>query len=219
MALPAEPTLDHLVYGVTDLPAAVERIADATGVAPVEGGRHLGRGTRNFLAGFTPTAYLEIIALDAEHPAAAGTAVPFGVDRLREDRLIAWAVHPSGAAAAAAESRRLGADHGDLRGMSRLATSGATLDWRLALAEPDAAGALPWGGVAPFIIDWGATRHPAADLPRLRLAGFMLVTPDVTALRQLLGAVGATSDPPPSMVAGPAGLRAIIAGPRGELEL
>lgn len=31
--------IDHLVYGVLDLEEAVDRIADATGVKPVEGGR------------------------------------------------------------------------------------------------------------------------------------------------------------------------------------
>ncbi|MCW2948693.1 MAG: hypothetical protein JWR24_5410 [Actinoallomurus sp.] len=33
-------TLDHLVYATPDLDASVQRIAELTGVRPVEGGRH-----------------------------------------------------------------------------------------------------------------------------------------------------------------------------------
>ncbi len=216
---PAPATLDHLVYGVTDLLGAVEYIAAVTGVRPVEGGRHVGLGTRNYLLGLTPTAYLEVIALDPDHPAPAGTPVPFGLDRLAHDRLITWAVHPQDAAAAADASRRLGADHGELEEMSRLTTAGATLRWRLALADPDGVGALPWGGLAPFVIDWGGTPHPAAGLPRAGLESLTLTTPDVPSLTRLLGALGAGSEPPLRVVEGPAALHAVLAGPGGRLEL
>ena len=41
--------IDHLVYAVPDLAAAVADIEERTGVAPVPGGAHVGRGTYNAL--------------------------------------------------------------------------------------------------------------------------------------------------------------------------
>lgn len=219
MARVSTPTLDHLVYGVTDLQAAVERVAAATGVRPVEGGRHLGRSTRNYLLGLTATAYLEIIGLDEENPPGPGVRVPFGLDHLTRDRLITWAIHPADAAAVAVESARLGADHGALETMSRLTTSGETLTWRLALAQPDATGQLQWDGLAPFIIDWGSTRHPATHLPQVRLESFTLTFPDAARLRALLDGLGATSGPPLTLNQGAPALNSRISGPAGTLEL
>ena len=48
--------------------------------------------------------------------------------------------------------------------MSRRTSTGDLLAWRLAMAEP-----APFGGVLPFVIDWGSTVHPARnpDLPQL----------------------------------------------------
>ncbi|MEO6958243.1 MAG: VOC family protein, partial [Antricoccus sp.] len=66
--------IDHLVWGVRDLSAALISFEDALGVKPAEGGRHIGRGTRNYLVALTHTAYLEIIALDEENPTPEGTA-------------------------------------------------------------------------------------------------------------------------------------------------
>lgn len=37
--------LDHLVYAAPDLAAAVEDVARLTGVRPVPGGSHVGKGT------------------------------------------------------------------------------------------------------------------------------------------------------------------------------
>ena len=46
------------------------------------------------LVGLGPTAYLEIIGLDPEHPADPGNGPPFGVADLTAPRLLTWAVHP-----------------------------------------------------------------------------------------------------------------------------
>jgi hypothetical protein len=43
--------LDHLVLATPRLSETVETVARLTGLQPVEGGRHPGRGTRNHLLG------------------------------------------------------------------------------------------------------------------------------------------------------------------------
>ncbi|PRZ41227.1 glyoxalase-like protein [Antricoccus suffuscus] len=202
--------IDHLVYGVLDLKAAVDRIADATGVRPVEGGRHVGRGTRNYLLGLSPTSYLEVIALDRENPVAEGKRVSFGLDVLDQDRLITWAIHPTDAGAALKASRQYGADHGDLFAMSRVDAKGNELSWRLASAD-----AAPYDGLAPFIIDWGTSPHPAGGVPAARLETLTLSSPAHEQVTELLRALGVQI----TVGDGPAGLHATLRGPAGTVEI
>lgn len=150
---PTDALLDHLVYAVPDLAAAVPAFTAATGVEPAPGGRHLGRGTRNYLVGLGPTAYLEIIGPDLEHPADAGVQVPFGLDALTTPRLVTWAVHPVDITTAVAAAAAAGADLGPILPMSRRTPAGDLLEWRL--TAPDLA---PFDGVTPFLIDWGTPR-------------------------------------------------------------
>ena len=78
--------LDHLAFATSDLAATIAWFAEATGVQPVEGGRHDGRGTRNYLVGLGPTAYLEIIGPDLERPATGAGAVR----RRRRSKVSGW---------------------------------------------------------------------------------------------------------------------------------
>ena len=108
---PVDPTLDHLVYAVPDLDDGARAFAAATGVTPVEGRRHLGRGTRNVLVGFGDKSYLEIVGPDPDNPADPGVTTPFGVATLKRPRLVTWAVHPADLERAASASASAGADH------------------------------------------------------------------------------------------------------------
>ena len=203
-----EPLLDHLVYAVPDLAAAVDDLERRTGLRPAAGGRHLGLGTRNFLLRLGPAAYLEIIGLDVEHPPAPGVAVPFAVDRIAAPRLLTWAVHPVDLDAAVAGFAAAGADLGVPRAMSRRTPAGALLEWRLATALP-----LPFGGVVPFLIDWGSTAHPASDpaLPTATLVSLTGHHPDRAAVSRVLDGAGLTL----AVEAGPAALTATLDTPRG----
>ena len=207
-----EPLLDHLVYAAIDPAATVDRFASALGVTPAEGGRHLGRGTRNYLLGLTDSAYLEIIGLDVEHPADPGAQVPFGVDQVTEDGLLTFAIHPADIDAAVSTSSTHGADHGPAAAMSRRTATGDLISWRIASAVP-----LPYDGLAPFVIDWGSTPHPAlSGLPRVELASFSVTTPDPQPVRALYGALGlavSVSTAPRSS------LSAVVIGPGGTLTL
>ncbi|GAA1278996.1 VOC family protein [Pseudonocardia aurantiaca] len=207
---PVEPSLDHLVYAVPDLDAATRAFRAATGVDPAPGGRHLGRGTRNVLVGLRTTSYLEIIGPDPENPADPGVAMPFGLDTLDEPRLVTWAVHPADLAAAASASAGAGADLGEIWPLSRRTPDGVLLEWRLASAHP-----APLDGVTPFLIDWGATPHPAPALPRLTLRGLSATHPDPDAVAAVLRAL----DVQLAVEPGPPSLAALIDTPRGLLVL
>ena len=205
-------TIDHLVYGVRDLQQAVEDIAQRIGVTPSEGGRHVGRGTRNYLLALSPTSYLEIIGLDPENPVAEDQPVPFGIDRLTADRLITWAIHPHDIDHALVAARRHGADHGKLHPMSRVDAGGNELRWTLAFGDP-----LPLAGLAPFLIDWGDSPHPAASgIAQANLTGIQITAPNPDKISALLrdmnlNIVATPGDEP--------ALHAEISGPKGTITL
>lgn len=176
--------LDHLVYAAPDLDATVERIAERTGVRPVEGGPHVGLGTRNFLLGLGGRGYLEIVGPDPAQSEPLGPR-PFGVDDLAGPALVGWAVATGDIDAAVARARAAGIDLDDPYGMSRRRPDGVLLTWRLTPPLP---------GVRPFLIDWGDADHPADALPVVPLRSFVITHPDPRALRTELAALGAAPD-------------------------
>ena len=159
------------------------------------GGRHESKGTRNYLVGLGGSAYLEIIGPD---PEAVRPPTWFGVAGITEPRLVTWAIRPTDFDATVASARAAGYDVGEVESMSRRTTDGTVLAWRLTLRNP-----LAHGGIVPFLIDWGTTRHPAsAGLPEVELVSFHAEHPDVAAVDRDLAAVGAHLDTRPGMSAG-----------------
>lgn len=153
-----EPTLDHLVYATPDLEDTVERLGARLGVSPAPGGSHPGLGTRNALLSLGSECYLEIIGPDPDQPDPGGER-PFGIDRLKEPRLVTWAVHGADLDRRLSELAELDL-RGDFVSMSRQTPDGRRLEWRLALAMDERA-----GGTIPFLIDWGSTPSPALETP------------------------------------------------------
>jgi len=181
-----EELLDHLVYATPDLYGTVRELAGLLGAEPVEGGRHVGLGTRNYLLGLGGRRYLEIIGPDPGRP-DPGSARPFGLDLLPGPRLVTWAIHPADLDATVARARERGYEPGDVHPMSRRTPEGELLEWRLT-SSPDDTG----DGLVPFLIDWGSTAHPAErGLPVVELTSLTAFHPDPVTVAGYLAAVDA----------------------------
>jgi len=171
--------LDHLVFAGPDLAATVDLVTELTGVVPAPGGRHLGRGTANYLADLGTGAYLEIIGPDPAQPDPRHPR-PFDIDSLTEPALVSWALRTTDLDATIATARANGYDPGDPREMSRDTTDGERLRWRL--TTPD--------DLTPFLIDWGETPHPTTrGLPSLPLLNLSATHPDPQALAAVTNAL------------------------------
>jgi hypothetical protein len=203
--------LDHLVLATPDVD---DTAADLAGrhLHTLEGGPHVGVGTRNRLAGIGPGRYLEVVGPDPaqDEPDAPR---PFRIDTLTAPALVTWAVRVDDLDAALDAARAAGHDPGPARDMSRRRPDGTLLAWRLAFPPDDA------GGVLPFLIDWGATRHPSSDLPvPASLRTLRLAHPDPERVTALLDAVGAGGEA--EVVAGESpSLQAVLDLPGGPLVL
>ncbi|MFW5420790.1 VOC family protein [Nocardiopsis sp. CNT-189] len=209
LPFPDGAELDHIVYAVPDLEAAARRFAQETGVEPAPGGAHPGRGTRNLLVGLGGRAYLEIIGPDPEQE-DPGRPRPFGIDGLPGPGAVTWAVRTPDLDGAVRRARAAGHNPGEVLPMSRRMPGGALLEWRL--TDPDAVRP----GAVPFLIDWGASPHPAdSGLPEVRPVAATLHHPDPGAAEGPLAALGL----PVPVRPGPPGLSVAVEGPGGRLSL
>jgi hypothetical protein len=203
--------VDHLVYATPDLNRGVEEIEKILGVRATPGGQHPGRGTRNALITLGPAIYLEIIAPDPEQPPPK-TPRPFGIDGLKESRLVAWAAKGSDLGRLKDEAARKGARLGEVMSGSRRRTDGVLLSWRY--TDPQTVLA---DGLVPFFIDWGQAPHPARTAAQgASLIALRAEHPDAQRVQRLLNELGL--DLPVQTGATPA-LVAIIDSPRGRVEL
>jgi len=203
--------VDHLVYATPDLNRGVEEIEKILGVRATPGGQHPGRGTRNALITLGPAIYLEIIAPDPEQPPPK-TPRPFGIDGLKESRLVAWAAKGSDLERLRDEAARKGGRLGEVMSGSRRRTDGVLLSWRY--TDPQTVLA---DGLVPFFIDWGQSPHPARTAAQgAALIALRAEHPEAQRVQRLLNELGL--DLPVQTGAAPA-LVATIDSPRGRVEL
>lgn len=203
--------VDHLVYATPDLNRGIEEIEKLLGVRAVAGGQHPGRGTRNALIALGPAAYLEIIAPDPEQPPPENPR-PFGVDGLKESRLVAWFVKGHDLKRLRDEAVSKGVPLGEVRSGSRKRPDGDQLMWQF--TDPSV---LVADGLVPLFIDWGNSSHPAQTAAKgATLVSLRAEHPDVQGVLKMLRHLGI--DLPVKRSNSPA-LVAVIEGPRGRVEL
>jgi hypothetical protein len=177
-----EVHVDHLILGARDLDEGIRRFEERTGVRPLVGGEHPGRGTRNALVSLGPGLYIEILAPQANAPDSGRVAelraltdlVPHG-----------WAVFVGDVDAARRRLADAGLGLSEIQPGSRARPDGSRLQWKtFEIEKPKIAG-------IPFFIRWGeGTTHPSQDSPGgCRLQRLRAVTPDGDAMRRALAAL------------------------------
>lgn len=195
--------VDHLVYAGPDLDALVERFVERTGVRPVAGGAHPGKGTRNALVSLGD-CYLELIGIDHDQPEPEAPR-PFGVGTFDEPCLVTFAARSSGTETLeelVAASRAAGWDPGDPTPLSRETPDGTELHWRNTWPRNDHDGSFP------FLIDWGTTPMPSTTAPGgVSLVGLATGTADPVAVRRVYDALDLEVD----VRTGTSGLTATLA--------
>jgi hypothetical protein len=166
--------LDHLVLAAQTLQEGVEYVQDVLEVAlSPAGGPHPLMGTHNRLLNLGNGAYLEIIAIDPEAP-APGHPRWFALDGFAgAPRLLTWVARTG----ALERYASLGL------GLVTRASRG-DLEWLITLP---ADGRLHWGGLVPYLIQWGS-RHPTETLPDAgcRLGELVLRHPEPQAVDKVL---------------------------------
>lgn len=147
--------IDHVILGVDDLERGITEFATRTGVKPIKGGVHPGRGTQNALVSLGNGRYVEIMAPSHEAGTTGGprtaysTLTPTG-----------WALHTDNVGAVVATLRGAAFKVSNVEPGARIRPDGVKLAWQT--ADVNGAGLED----APFFIQWGVdTPHPSSDAP------------------------------------------------------
>ncbi len=189
--------LDHIILSTGNLAQGTAEFARRTGVMPVFGGQHPGRGTQNALASLGAGLYLEILAPISGRPdPGSGALTPSG-----------WAIHTRDLAALIRRVRTAGFSISDPVPGSRLKPDSTLLRWQTANLRERLE-------FAPFFIEWASgTPHPSSTSPGgCRLTAFTLTAQDTTWLHGLFEALGHHGS---LRVGAPGRLSVTLACPRG----
>jgi len=176
--------LDHIILGVPELDAGIDAFRAATGVTPVRGGRHPGRGTENALVALGDGTYLELIApVPGEAPDSEFLTF---LRQLARPTPVGWALRVKDAAAARERLSRDGYAVTAVNAGSRLTPSGEKLEWdtfELTQFQTPA---------APFFIAWrDMSKHPSRSAPSgCTIARFDLADPAAATLSAALRHAG-----------------------------
>lgn len=176
------PKLDHIMLGAPDLDRAIAAFKTATGVAPVKGGQHPGRGTQNALVSLGNGTYLEIIAPTHERTSDELASMLQKLDGLTP---VGWALHVSDAASTRDALAKAGVTVTPLQPGSRITPAGERLAWTTFDVEGFEA--------APFFIQWDRqTRHPSTTSPGgCTIETFSVADPAGADLLRALRSIGA----------------------------
>ena len=203
-------TIDHIVYAVFDLDRAIADFTQQLGIAPVFGGRHEGRGTKNALLNLGKGCYLELISIDEWN---TNIAPPrwMGLDVLEKPQITRWCLKSDDLAKDQAILRAYDPTMGEQWNGQRQTASGELLAWEMLLPLPE-----PEVEVMPFMVDWGASAfHPTERLPQsCTLLKLELTHPKPGQVKPYLERLGVELA---IRVGEKAGIRALIESPAGEV--
>lgn len=178
-------SIDHIVYCVNDLNAAISDLESRLGIAPTYGGRHMTQGTHNAILDLSENCYLEILAVDKENKTISHNRW-MGIDLVQRPMITRWALKSKDLISDQQYLQSVDSNLGQIVEGSRKTPVGNQLAWRmlLPLAEPVVE-------ILPFMVDWSSSdTHPTQNLPKgCTLKSFALRTPDTSRVHTTLSSI------------------------------
>jgi len=154
-------TIDHIVYTVINLEAAIDEFEKLSGVRPVFGGYHTTKGTKNAIVNLGGECYLEILAIDERNT----SIVPprwMGVDLVKSPQITRWSLKSDDLQQDREILQKYKPEMGVIQGGQRQTSTGDMLTWEMILPL-----AQPLVESVPFMTDWqNSTVHPTLHLPQ-----------------------------------------------------
>ena len=184
------PVIDHFLLYCDNLEQAIDKVENLTGIRPVIGGKHIGRGTHNAvisLAGENPDdhttnfppIYLELIAKDPDQIEFRNKDPTFSF--FKPSTLNGKVVHWAAVTPPSRLSEFVNRANDDVAWrtnswpalqkpfqMHRTTPDMQTIQWTISL--PSSRKPLPGDGLLPFLLDWEDTialgTHPGQTSPK-----------------------------------------------------
>ncbi|MFK7935194.1 MAG: VOC family protein [Saprospiraceae bacterium] len=151
--------IDHIVYSVPDLEAAIIDLEKRLGVPIQSGGRHLNKGTKNAVLNLGNSCYLEILAADESNTDIAPPRW-MGVDLIDQAQMTRWCIKSDDLNKDGQILQNINPALGQQWNGERQLQNGDFLRWKMNLPL-----ATPAVDVLPFMCDWSNTAvHPTEQL-------------------------------------------------------
>lgn len=176
--------IDHLILGINNLERGMKDFEEITGVRPVFGGVHPGRGTQNALVSLGEGVYLEIIAPDPKQ--SVDSAMVKELKPVMTLTPVGWAVGTDDMFALQAKLQAREIRHGAAMPGSRALPDGSRLQWSTTNIT------LPQHNWLPFFIRWNdPAKHPSRTTPvGCSLTSMQIEDPNPDPLTHVFSAIG-----------------------------
>jgi hypothetical protein len=191
----AKTQIDHIIWAVPDLDAGAKTFEEMSGVKPIVGGVHPGRGTRNRLASAGDNMYFEIIAPDPDQTPfdPVNKPVQAFADRISKmdgPEVDMFAYSTTDLEAAAEAGRKLGLSVVGPTPGERMTPDGVHIKW----SHVDFLGH-DFGQFIPFAINWLDSPHPSTTSPKgAVIDGVTVEHPRADELRKIYEALGVPAE-------------------------
>ncbi len=209
--------IDHVIWAVPDLDRGVEVFRELSGVDPIIGGVHPGRGTRNSLVSAGEKMYLEIIAPDPEQMPFDPEANPVQafahvISNMPDPEVDMFAFSATDLDAITARGRELGLDVVGPTPGERRTPDGVLIRW----SHVDFIGH-GFGQFVPFALNWLDSPHPSTTSPPgAVILGITVEHPRADELRRIYEGLGVPAE---VVQADEPRIRVKMSSERGEFEV
>lgn len=183
--------IDHIIWAVPDLDEGADYFEKMSGVKPIVGGVHPGRGTRNKLVSAGDNMYLEIIAPDPAQMPLDPVNKPVQafadkISKMASPEVDMFAYSTTDLEAAAEAGRKLGLKVVGPTPGQRKTPDGVLIKW----SHVDFIGH-GFGQFIPFALNWLDSPHPSTTSPKgAVIEGVTVEHPRADELRKIYEALG-----------------------------